>query len=83
MKKPKPLKIVEVHWVDSMSPFKVWNHKDDESAYRCAHPFTIGMLVRQTAKVVTLAQSFDPIVDNYGAIINIPVCAITKIRTIR
>jgi len=83
MKKQKPLKIIEVHWLDSLAPYKIWNHKDSVSEFTCGHPHSIGYFVRKTSKVLTLAQSFDPTVDNYGAIVNIPICSITKMRTIR
>jgi hypothetical protein len=79
----KTMKIIEVHWVDSRAPFKVWNHKNNDEEYQCSQITSVGFLARRTAKVLTLISSFDPVTDNYGGMLNIPTCAITKIRVIR
>ena len=74
------LEMVHVDWVDSMSN-NGWATPDNKVA-QCS---TVGFLVHKDKECLTVALNhcYDPNSVRWGHAINIPACAVTKLRKIR
>lgn len=74
------LKIAEVHWVDSLSGTG-WTLTEDYKCDNAVDCFTIGILIDDGEKSVTLAQNigFEP--EQFCNTITIPRCAVKSIET--
>ena len=79
----KPLKRVEVEWVDSAF-CRGWQDIDDKRKYqRVAHCWSVGYLLDQNAHEVRLVSSHDRENDTVADGLTIPRVAVKRIRTIK
>lgn len=72
-------KLIRTHvkWVDSVGPSRYWEHRDDVD-HSVSHIETVGWLVHENKKSVTIASSVSKNSGCYGGILTIPKFAITK-----
>lgn len=81
MKKPKPLPIVEVEWVDITS-YHSWMDLKDAEAYKPVGIRSVGYLLNRDKKNIRLVMTTS---DDMGAAVIkvIPLGCVTKVTRIR
>jgi hypothetical protein len=69
------LKIVRVHWIDAQDHKDKWVDVADAEAFaeQDCQIVSVGYLVRNTEKYITLAGDFDAVDQDYGRVTKIPV----------
>jgi hypothetical protein len=80
MKRPESLTVVHVTWVDSDAD-NSWR-KRSKLADGLESTHSVGFLLKQNTKLVTLALSFDPETDSANNIMYIPRGAILEMREV-
>jgi len=76
------VKIVEVSWLDTLSDTG-WFGKSRRLDPKDMLQHSIGYLIENTTKQVVICQSRSEILDNYAERLQIPKCAVKKVKIIR
>ena len=77
-------KLVLVEWVDSFHLEAGWHWLEDLPERRLGHCHSVGWVIREDDEQISLSETISDVGDSHqvSGIVTIPVCAITKRKTL-